>query len=119
MRYKFSLTLRFARSCVCRGGRFAPAYRSCVPRLRGGRQGSALHPLGLSPQAPRCWRISFCLRAGRGLLPFPAAVLGQPAMMAAGWPGSVCGGVVSPLQRRRTKSRWHNVASGFSLRSLR
>ncbi|RKJ79527.1 hypothetical protein D7X33_07520 [Butyricicoccus sp. 1XD8-22] len=26
----------------------------CTPRLRGGRQGSALHPLGLSPQTPRC-----------------------------------------------------------------
>ncbi|MCI9484865.1 MAG: hypothetical protein HFH27_10460, partial [Clostridiaceae bacterium] len=35
----------------------APARRAaglcpCTPRLRGGRQGSALHPLGLSPQTP-------------------------------------------------------------------
>ncbi|NBI82490.1 hypothetical protein D3Z48_10445, partial [Clostridiaceae bacterium] len=35
------------------------------PRLRGERQGSALHPLGLTPQTPRCCRISTRLRAGR------------------------------------------------------
>ncbi|RKJ75856.1 hypothetical protein D7X33_16105, partial [Butyricicoccus sp. 1XD8-22] len=35
----------------------APARRAaglcpCTPRLRGGRQGAALHPLGFPPQTP-------------------------------------------------------------------
>ncbi|NBH79553.1 hypothetical protein D3Z52_15540 [Clostridiaceae bacterium] len=32
--------------------RRAAGLRPCTPRLRGGRQGSALHPLGLPPQTP-------------------------------------------------------------------
>ncbi|RKJ74109.1 hypothetical protein D7X33_19865, partial [Butyricicoccus sp. 1XD8-22] len=49
----------------------APARRAagrcpCTPRLRGGRQGSALHPLGLTPQTPRCLRISSSPAGGTG-----------------------------------------------------
>ncbi|RKJ81061.1 hypothetical protein D7X33_04845 [Butyricicoccus sp. 1XD8-22] len=45
----FSHPPKAAGLCPCTPPRALP---SGHPRLRGGRQGAALHPLGLSPQTP-------------------------------------------------------------------
>jgi len=46
------------------------AYAAGTPRrggvLCGQQQGAALHPLGTSPQTPRCWRISISPAGGMG-----------------------------------------------------
>ncbi|RKJ79457.1 hypothetical protein D7X33_08050 [Butyricicoccus sp. 1XD8-22] len=84
----------------------------------GTRQGAALHPLGLSPQTPRCFASPFaCGRdGGSGCLPtlYAASRPSPPERRRAG-AGLVKGWVLSHLALRRTKSRWHNDASGFSL----
>ncbi|NBI83975.1 hypothetical protein D3Z48_18275, partial [Clostridiaceae bacterium] len=60
--------------------------RPCTPRLRGGRQGSALHPLGLSPQTPEMLTHLFlaCGRDGDfGSSARPLCPVTQPARTAA------------------------------------
>ncbi|RKJ73053.1 hypothetical protein D7X33_20790, partial [Butyricicoccus sp. 1XD8-22] len=84
------------RACAAGGGALplhpAPARRAaelcpCTPRLRGERQGSALHPLGLSPQTPEMLAHLF-LACGRD------GGLGLSPVLHAQSP--------SPPERRRT-----------------
>ncbi|NBH79694.1 hypothetical protein D3Z52_16250 [Clostridiaceae bacterium] len=75
--------LRPAPHACAADGRAPP----CTPRLRGERQGSALHPLGLSPQTPEMLSHLFLARGRDGGWGFCTsfALSDQPAIMTAGW----------------------------------
>ncbi|RKJ76773.1 hypothetical protein D7X33_13620, partial [Butyricicoccus sp. 1XD8-22] len=97
--------------------RRAAGLRPCTPRLRGGRQGSALHPLGLPPQTPEMLTHLFSPADGTGVLGFcPSFTPSAPARQNGGGLGrfGLLRWVVIRLPLSRTKIRWHDSASGFS-----
>ncbi|RKJ76239.1 hypothetical protein D7X33_15095 [Butyricicoccus sp. 1XD8-22] len=108
------LCARAAGLCPCTPPRALP---SGHPRLRGGRQGSALHPLGLPPQTPEMLAHLFfaCGRdGGFGLLPALHAQWPSPPERRRAGLAWVFGWVPVCLLLPRTKSRWHDGTSGFS-----